>query len=114
MGHGPASGLVALAALCLGRLARPSGGGPAEILLLSASLTYFATIATLEAKWPRYMLPIVPYLCVLAAGLLVTGLAWSRRAGLVERADEWARAASIRGQEYRQSLGRWCAAGSSR
>ena len=103
-GMGPASGLVALAALFWG-LWRAVRGRAAEILLLSASLTYFATIATLEAKWPRYMLPIVPYLCVLAAGLLVAGLAWSRRAGLVERADEWARAASIRGQEYRESLG---------
>lgn len=51
---------------------------PAEILLLSAGIPYFATIAPLLSKWMRYMLPLVPILCILGAAFLVRGTIWAR------------------------------------
>jgi 4-amino-4-deoxy-L-arabinose transferase-like glycosyltransferase len=35
-------------------------------VLLAGALVYFASIAFLEAKWVRYLLPLVPYLCLFA------------------------------------------------
>jgi YYY domain-containing protein len=52
---------------------------PAEILLLSAGIPYFLTIATLLSKWMRYMLPLVPIFCILGAAFLVRGAIWSRK-----------------------------------
>ncbi len=46
---------------------------PAEILLMSGALPYFFTISTLQAKWMRYMLPLVPIFCILGAAFLVRG-----------------------------------------
>ncbi|MDQ3928187.1 MAG: glycosyltransferase family 39 protein, partial [Chloroflexota bacterium] len=51
---------------------------PAEILLLSAGVPYFLTIATLLSKWMRYMLPLVPIFCILGAAFLVRGAIWAR------------------------------------
>jgi YYY domain-containing protein len=52
---------------------------PAEVLLMAGAVPYFATILTLEAKWMRYMLPLVPIFCLLGAALLVRGIAWERK-----------------------------------
>jgi YYY domain-containing protein len=52
---------------------------PAEILLLSAGIPYFMTIAPLLSKWMRYMLPLVPIFCILGAAFLVRGAIWSRK-----------------------------------
>ena len=85
-GMGPASGLVALAGLFLAfflALRRR----PAEVLLLSGMIPYFLTIVILEAKWMRYMLPLVPYMCILAGALLARGLVWSAAAG--QRLATW-------------------------
>lgn len=51
---------------------------PAEILLMSAALPYFYTIAPLQSKWMRYMLPLVPLFCILGAAFLVRGIIWAR------------------------------------
>ncbi len=79
-GMGPASGLVALAGLLWAFRLAFRRRRPAEILLLAGMIPYFLTIVNLEAKWLRYMLPLVPYMCVLAGGLLVSGLHWSAAA----------------------------------
>ena len=76
-GMGPASGLVALAGLLWAFWLAFRRRRPAEVLLLAGMIPYFLTIVNLEAKWLRYMLPLVPYMCVLAGGLLVQGLQWS-------------------------------------
>ena len=46
---------------------------------MSGAIPYFLTILVLEAKWMRYMLPLVPIFCLLGAALLMRGYAWSRR-----------------------------------
>ncbi len=52
---------------------------PAEVLLMAGAIPYFATITLpLEAKWMRYMLPLVPIFCLLGAALLVRGTIWMR------------------------------------
>jgi uncharacterized membrane protein/4-amino-4-deoxy-L-arabinose transferase-like glycosyltransferase len=59
---------------------------PADILLLAAALPYFASLLTLEAKWMRYMLPLVPIFCLLGAAFLVRGHIWARaRVGATRR-----------------------------
>ena len=40
-----------------------------DLLLLSWILPYFLVVGTMEAKFIRYMLPLVPFLCLLAARL---------------------------------------------
>ncbi|HMA37296.1 MAG TPA: glycosyltransferase family 39 protein, partial [Chloroflexia bacterium] len=70
LGAGPVAGLVATGRLLAGLrrgtgLSRPAAG-PALVLLAGGGL-YFASIAFLEAKWLRYLLPLVPYLCLVAA-----------------------------------------------
>jgi hypothetical protein len=44
--------------------------GAASLLLVGAGV-YFASIAFTEAKWVRYLLPLVPYLSLFATGLAV-------------------------------------------
>ncbi|HKP53502.1 MAG TPA: DUF2298 domain-containing protein [Chloroflexia bacterium] len=59
---------------------------PAEILLMAGALPYFASLLTLEAKWMRYMLPLVPIFCILGAALVVRGHIWvQRRVGSVRK-----------------------------
>lgn len=41
-------------------------------VLLSGALIYFASIAFLEAKWVRYLLPLVPYLCLFATLVVIS------------------------------------------
>ncbi|HEY0071109.1 MAG TPA: DUF2298 domain-containing protein [Chloroflexia bacterium] len=67
---------------------------PAEILLMSAALPYFATIAPLLSKWMRYMLPLVPIFCILGAAFLVRGVIWSRKRFVVSDAASFSRRAA--------------------
>jgi YYY domain-containing protein len=52
---------------------------PAEVLLMAGAIPYFYSILTLEAKWMRYMLPLVPVFCILGAAFLVRGTIWARK-----------------------------------
>jgi YYY domain-containing protein len=76
-GLGPVPGLVVVVGFAVG-LWRAVRGKPAEILLMSGAVPYFATILTLEAKWMRYMLPLVPIFCLLGAAMLVRGIEWQK------------------------------------
>ncbi|HUP28193.1 MAG TPA: DUF2298 domain-containing protein, partial [Chloroflexia bacterium] len=77
-GLSPVPGLVVCAGFLVG-LWNALRRRPAEILLLAGALPYLATILTLEAKWMRYTLPLVPIFCLLGAAMLVRGIAWERR-----------------------------------
>ena len=48
-----------------------------EAVLLLWTLGYFASTGGQFMKYVRYMLPIMPALCLLAAGLLLPAVAWS-------------------------------------
>jgi hypothetical protein len=52
---------------------------PREILLLSWALPYFLITGGLMVKYLRYMLPLVPFLCLMGAHLLIRLLNWARR-----------------------------------
>jgi hypothetical protein len=58
-----------------------------EVLLLLGAGSYFATIAFTEAKWVRYLLPLVPYMCLFATALAlrVADIAAVRRLGPAAR-----------------------------
>ena len=83
-GLGPAL-IVAVAALVLALVRRR----PADVVLCSFALAYFATLLPLDAHFDRYVLPLVPVLGVLAGSLralapvtvllLVVPLTWSVR-----------------------------------
>jgi YYY domain-containing protein len=77
-GLSPLPGLIVLAGMLVG-LWHAFRRRPAEVLLMAGALPYFATILTLEAKWMRYMLPLVPILCILGAAMVVRGTLWSRQ-----------------------------------
>jgi hypothetical protein len=47
-------------------------------LLLLGAGTYFAAIGFAEAKWVRYLLPLVPYLCLFAVGFCVWLVEWAK------------------------------------
>ncbi|MEO6457279.1 MAG: DUF2298 domain-containing protein, partial [Chloroflexia bacterium] len=84
-GLSPIPGIVTLVGFVIG-IWRAVRRKPAEVLLLTGALPYFATILTLEAKWMRYMLPLVPIFCILGAAFLVRGVDWERhRAGYLAR-----------------------------
>ena len=53
-------------------------GGQAEALLLAWAVPYLAVVCLLRVHYLRYMLPLVPVLCIMAAGLLV-GREYCRR-----------------------------------
>jgi YYY domain-containing protein len=76
-GLSPIPGLVTVIGFLVG-LWRAIMRKPAEILLMSGAIPYFGTILTLEAKWMRYMLPLVPIFCLLGAAMLVRGMTWQR------------------------------------
>ena len=76
-GLSPIPGVVVVAGFVAG-LWRAIQRRPAEILLMSGAIPYFATILTLEAKWMRYMLPLVPIFCLLGAAMLVRGIEWQK------------------------------------
>jgi hypothetical protein len=73
-------GLVAWAGLVASLARWLRRGGWADALLLAWAGTYFVITGLFYAKYLRYMLPLVPVLCILAAGLLV-GAARHRRFG---------------------------------
>lgn len=50
---------------------------PAEIILLSFALPYFATILIGETKWMRYMLPLAVVFSILSAAMLTRGAKWA-------------------------------------
>ena len=52
---------------------------PGEMLLFSAGIPYAALILSLEAKWMRYTLPLVPILALLTAGALCIVYRWARQ-----------------------------------
>ena len=64
-------GLVAWAGLAASLVRWLRRGGWADALLLAWAGTYFVITGLFYAKYLRYMLPMVPVLCILAAGLLV-------------------------------------------
>jgi hypothetical protein len=78
LGIGPLVGIVGTlgASIALYRFLRRHW---TYALLLSGALTYFASIAFLEAKWIRYLLPLIPYLSLFAT-LAVMQLAIPSRA----------------------------------
>ncbi|GIW39925.1 MAG: hypothetical protein KatS3mg076_0502 [Candidatus Binatia bacterium] len=67
-GMGPCLGLAAVAGTLV-RLGRRIGTG--ELLLLSWVLPYFVISGSFDVKFPRYLLPIYPFLCLWAAKLVV-------------------------------------------
>ncbi len=69
-GLGPAAGLAGLVGLSVAGW-RAWRGGAGERLLLTGFAAYAVTVVFVEAKWLRYMLPLVPILCVFTGGLLV-------------------------------------------
>ncbi len=75
-GMGPLLGVTALAGLVqrLGRRTRPG-----EWLLLAWAIPFFLINASFEIKYPRYLLPLVPLLCLWAAVLLARLAARGRR-----------------------------------
>ncbi len=77
-GLSPLPGLIVLAGFATGAV-YALRKRPAEVLLMAGALPYFASILTLETKWMRYMLPLVPILCILGAAMLVRGMLWANR-----------------------------------
>jgi hypothetical protein len=89
LGAGPLVGLAGLAGGGLMAARAWRGRRVAEGLLLLGALAYFASIAFAETQWVRYLLPVVPYLCLFATALARrpadwrAGGAWTVRRGLV-------------------------------
>lgn len=77
-GLGPAAGIAALAGLA-GAGWRAWRGRADDRLLAVGFLAYTVTVIFLEAKWLRYLLPLVPILCVFSGGLVTAGRAWWSR-----------------------------------
>lgn len=77
-GLSPIPGIVVVVGFLLG-LWLAFRKRPAEVLLMAGAIPYFATITLpLEAKWMRYMLPLVPIFCLLGAAFLMRGTIWMR------------------------------------
>lgn len=98
-GLSPIPGLVAVVGFAVG-LFHALRRRPAELLLMAGALPYFATIVTLESKWMRYMLPLVPIFCLLGAALLVRGVIWER-----QRRENAAHAAGTRRRPVMSRIG---------
>ncbi|MDO8671733.1 MAG: glycosyltransferase family 39 protein, partial [Dehalococcoidia bacterium] len=69
-GLGPALGIVAWSGLAFATLLALVRRRRGDILLLSWVLPYFAITGAFEVKFLRYLLPIVPILCLMGARLL--------------------------------------------
>ncbi|MDI3341043.1 MAG: DUF2298 domain-containing protein [Sphaerobacter sp.] len=93
-GLGPALGITALIGVvaALRRAIRSRGAG--DILLVTWVLAYFVLIATAEAKFLRYMAPIVPAAVILAAAWLI-GVAQRQQGARWRRAAAWALVAVV-------------------
>jgi hypothetical protein len=70
-GMGPPLGLVAWGGLAAGLVRWLRHGGWTEVLLLAWAGPYLVVTGMLYAKHLRYMLPLVPVLCILGAVLLL-------------------------------------------
>ncbi len=70
-GLGPAWTLIGLAGLAwgLGRVWQP-GRRPAELVLLAWAVPFLLVTGSFQVKFLRYLLPLTPFLAVLAAGML--------------------------------------------
>jgi hypothetical protein len=72
IGVGPIVGLAGLAGVAtVAARMRRSARNTGWLLLLGAGI-YFASIAFLETKWVRYLVPLVPYLCLFATAFAYT------------------------------------------
>jgi hypothetical protein len=73
LGVGPLVGIAGTLGMGLTavRAWRERGGRErkGEALLLVGAVVYFTSIAFTEAKWVRYLLPLVPYICLFATAL---------------------------------------------
>ena len=58
------------------------GRRPAELVILAWVWPYFLTVGAFHAKFVRYMAPLVPWLCLAAALLLVQIGEWARERGM--------------------------------
>jgi len=73
LGVGPLVGVAGtLGVAAVAGRARRAGPRNEALLLLGAG-AYFASIAFVEIKWVRYLLPLAPYLCLFAVALTVAG-----------------------------------------
>lgn len=77
-GLSPLPGFLTVVGFAVG-LWRAIQRKPAEVLLMAGAIPYFYSILTLESKWMRYMLPLVPVFCILGAAFLVRGTIWARK-----------------------------------
>ena len=87
-GLGPLLGLAAIAGTLAAIRRTLRHRSPGDILLVTWVVTYFALVATAEAKFLRYMAPIVPALVILAAAWL-TDLASRHELHRWRRAVTW-------------------------
>jgi hypothetical protein len=73
IGAGPIVGLAGFVgvATVAARMRRRSSRNAGWLLLLGAAI-YFASVAFLETKWVRYLVPLVPYLCLFATAFAYT------------------------------------------
>jgi hypothetical protein len=55
------------------------------VLALAFPLLYFRFVSQQSIAYARYLLPIVPFLSLLAAASVVSAVAWMRRAGMAAR-----------------------------
>ncbi len=69
LGVGPLVGVAGTLGVGAGAARARQTGQRVEALLLLGAGAYFASIAFVEIKWVRYLVPLVPYLCLFAVGL---------------------------------------------
>jgi hypothetical protein len=89
LGSGPLVGLAGVGGLVLAAIDARRTNNRALAILPLAAIVAFMNVAVLETKWVRYLLPVVPYLClgaVYAAWMLgkwaarTPALSWTRYA----------------------------------
>jgi hypothetical protein len=71
LGVSPLVGIAGTAGLMTVVARTWRGHNWADGLLLAGTASYFATIGFVESKWVRYLLPLVPYLCLFASALVL-------------------------------------------
>ena len=75
---GPPLGLVAFGGFAFTIIVALRQRRSREILLLSWALPYFLITGGLQVKYLRYMLPLIPFLCLMGAHLLISLLDGAR------------------------------------
>lgn len=88
-GLGIPLGVVAFGGLVWGTVRAALRRRQEEILLLSWTLVYFLINGSFMVKFLRYMLPIVPFLCILGAAGLFSLQDWLARQGKRLKAAFW-------------------------